>query len=144
MVGASVKSLAQWSKLPSFPRPDHQDRIDAVEFFAWWLERKADKSFRDTVASALGAVVSAETAVSPEDEYAARRARAKAMLEELKLEQEQKTLVRVSDVQQHIETLTRCLRSGCEVLQRRFGQEAADILERSISEAETEIGRLEQ
>lgn len=128
--------------MPSFPAADSRDLIDGVDFMLWWIERKASKAIRDDVARKLGVAVQEETPPSPEDDFAARRARAKALMEELNLEREQKALVRVTDVQQHIETLTRCLRSGCEVLQRRFGEEASEILERAISEAETEIGRL--
>jgi len=142
MVGTSAKTVAAWSKLPSFPPADSRDQIDGVDFLAWWFERKATKGTRDDLAKRLGAAVPEQVQQTPEDDFANRRARAKAMLEELNLEREQKSLVRLTDVQQHVETLTRCLRSGCEVLQRRFGQEAAEILERAITEAETEIGRL--
>ncbi len=128
--------------MPSFPAADSRDLIDGVDFILWWIERKASKGIRDDVARKLGVAVQEETPPSPEEDFAARRARAKALMEELNLEREQKALVRVADVQQHIETLTRCLRSGCEVLQRRFGEEASEILERAIIEAETEIGRL--
>ncbi len=118
--------------------------IDGVDFLLWWIERKASKGIRDDIAKKLGVAVQAEVQRSPEDDFTARRARAKALMEELNLEREQKTLVRVSDLQQHIDTLTRCLRSGCEVLQRRFGQEAAEILERAIAEAESEFGRIDR
>ncbi len=130
--------------MPSFPAADSRDLIDGVDFMLWWLERKASKAIRDDLARKLAAAVQVEVQQSPEDDFTARRARAKALMEELSLEQAQKSLVRVVDVQQHIETLTRCLRSGCEVLQRRFGSEASEILERAISEAETEIGRIDR
>ena len=130
--------------MPSFPAADSRDLTDGVDFLLWWIERKASKGVRDDIAKKLGVAVSVEVQQSPEDDFSARRARAKALMEELNLEREQKTLVRVADVQQHLETVTRCLRSGCEVLQRRFGQEAAEILERAINEAESEIGRLQQ
>ena len=144
LIGVAPKTVAGWAKMPSFPPSDSRDLIDGVEFLSWWFEKKASKSIRDDLAKRLGVPVPEDEPKSVDDDFSARRSRAKALMEELKLEQEQKTLVRVSDVQQHIETLTRCLRSGCEVLQRRFGQEAAEILERAITEAESEIGRLEQ
>lgn len=141
-VGTSAKTVAAWSKLPSFPATDSRDQIDGVDFLAWWFEKKATKRVRDDLSKRLGVAIPEQVQQTPEDDFANRRARAKALLEELNLEREQKSLVRVADVQQHVETLTRCLRSGCEVLQRRFGQEAAEILERAINEAETEIERL--
>ena len=142
MIGSTTKTVAAWSKMPSFPAADSRDLIDGVEFMLWWIERKAPKSIRDDLAKKLGVDVQEEQPKSVEDDFAARRARAKALMEELNLEREQKTLVRVSDLQQHVDTLIRCLRSGCDVLQRRFGTEAAEILERSIAEAEIEIGRI--
>ena len=108
------------------------------------MEKKAPKSVRDELSKRLGVAVVEEQPKSVEDDFAARRARAKALMEELNLEREQGTVVRVADLQQHIETLTRCLRSGCDVLQRRFGPEAAEILERAIAEAESEIGRVDR
>lgn len=130
--------------MPSFPAADSRDVIDGVDFMLWWLEKKAPKSVRDELAKKLGVAVVDEQPKSVEDDFAARRARAKALMEELNLEREQQSVVRVSDIRQHVETLTRCLRSGCEVLQRRFGSEAAEILERAITEAESEIGRLDR
>ncbi len=124
--------------------PDSRDLIDGVDFFIWWMAKKAPKAVRDDLAKRLGVAVVEEQPKSVDDDFAARRARAKALQAELDLEQQQKTVVRVADLQQHIETLTRCLRSGCDVLQRRFGPEAAEILERSIAEAESEIGRLDR
>jgi len=144
LTGVAPKTVAAWSKMPSFPVADSRDLFDGVDFMLWWFAKKASKGIRNDLATRLGIAVQAEEPASVEDDFASRRTRAKAMLEELNLEREQKLLVRVSDVQQHIETLTRCLRSGCEVLQRRFGQEAAEILERAITEAEIEIGRLAQ
>jgi hypothetical protein len=128
--------------MPSFPAPDSRDLIDGVEFFIWWMEKKAAKSIRDGLAKKLGVPIPDDEPKAAADDFGARRQRAKALMEELKLELEQKTVVRVSDLQQNIETLIRCLRSGCEVLTRRFGEEAAEILERAITEAESEIGAL--
>ena len=142
MIGSTTKTVAAWSKMPSFPAADSRDLIDGVDFMLWWFEKKATKGVRDDLSRRLGVAVPEQDQQTPEDDFVNRRARAKAMLEELNLAREQKTLVRISDLQQHIETLIRCLRSGCDVLQRRFGTEAAEILERSIAEAEIEIGRI--
>lgn len=141
-IGVAAKTVAAWSKMPSFPAADSRDLFDGVEFFEWWVERKAPKAQREKIAKKLGVIVPDEEPKAAPDDFAARRQRAKALMEELKLEMEQKTVVRVTDLSQTIETLIRCLRSGCDALQRRFGQEAADILEQSISEAENEIGVL--
>lgn len=144
LIGVAPKTVAAWSKQPSFPAADSRDLIDGVDFFLWWIEKKAPKGTRNDLAKRLGVAVQEEQQPSPEDDFATRRQRAKALMEELNLEREQKTLVRVSDLQQHVETLTRCLRSGCETLQRRFGKEAAEILEQSIDEAQAEIARMPQ
>jgi hypothetical protein len=144
LVGVAPKTLAAWSKFPSFPVPDNQDRFCGVEFLLWWVERKAAKAVTDQFRAKLSIEVSAASAepVSQEDEFRTRQLRAKALQAELALESEQKSLVRVADVQQHIEAVTRSLRAGCEVLQRRFGEEASEILERAIAEAESELKRL--
>lgn len=144
LVGVAPKTLAAWSKLPSFPAPNTQDRFCGVEFLLWWLEKKASKFVGDQFRQKLGIPVSAlpTEPVSEEDEFRTRQLRAKALQSELQLEAEQKSLVRVADVLTYVEAVTRSLRAGCEVLQRRFGEEASEILERAISEAETELKRL--
>lgn len=144
LIGSAPKTLAAWSHLPSFPEPDARDRFDGLEFLAWWLEKKATKSFRQDIAKRLGlaAIAMEEPAPAVDEDFQHRRQRAKALIEELRLEEQQGSVVRVADVMVHLETLTKSLRTGAEVLQRRFGPEAADILETALKEAETELGRL--
>ena len=144
MVGVSAKTVAAWSKLASFPAVDSRDRIDGIEFLLWWIVQKSTKSLKDDIAGRLG-VLQAEEAATPsadDDDFGRRRQRAKALLEELKLEAEQGSVVRMSDVLENFAIVTKCLRAGAEVLQRRYGLEATDILESAISEAESELERL--
>lgn len=144
LVGTSPKTVAAWSKLASFPEADTRDRFDGIEFLTWWLEKKATKAFRSSLGKMLGvlAETEAETVVSVEDDFQQRRWRAKALQEELRLEAEQGSLIRIDDLRGNLQTVAKHLRSGAEVLQRRFGQEAADILETAIAEAEAELERI--
>ncbi len=144
LVGVSGKAVATWSKLPSFPEADKRDRIEGLEFLLWWLEKKATKGIKKEIANRIGIAAAPETIAAPsgEADFQQRRQRAKALQEELRLEEQQGSVVRVADVLVHLETLTKSLRTGAEVLQRRFGSEAADIIETAITEAETELGRL--
>lgn len=144
LVGTSPKTVAAWSKLASFPEADTRDRFDGIDFLTWWIERKSTKAFRSSLGKMLGVLDEAEqeTAGSAEDDFQQRRWRAKALQEELKLEAEQNSLIRIDDVKGNLQTVAKHLRTGAEVLQRRFGKEAADILETAISEAESELERI--
>lgn len=144
LVGTSPKTVAAWAKLASFPEADSRDRFDGIEFLTWWIEKKSTRAFRDSLARTLGVLAETEqeSAVSSEEDFQQRRWRAKALQEELKLEAEQGSLIRIEDVKGHLQTMARHLRTGAEVLQRRFGTEAADILETAISEAEAELERI--
>lgn len=144
MVGTSPKTVAAWSKAASFPEPDTRDRFDAVEFFVWWLQNKSPKSVRLDVIGKLtgGDAVTEEPAKSEDDDYQSRLHRAKALQQELKLAEQQGELVRREAVLDDLGTVIRHLRTGADVLQRRFGNDAAEILEQAIREAEKELGGL--
>ena len=144
LVGTTPKTVAAWSKLASFPEADTRDRFDGIDFVTWWIEKKATKAFRSSLGKMLGVLDEAEqeTAVSAEDDFQQRRWRAKALQEELKLEAEQNSLIRIEDLKGNLQTVAKHLRTGAEVLQRRFGKEAAGILETAIAEAEAELERI--
>jgi phage terminase Nu1 subunit (DNA packaging protein) len=144
LVGTTPKTVAAWSRLPSFPESDGRDRFDGIDFLTWWIEKKATKAFRGSLGKMLGVLAETEeqTTVSAEDDFQQRRWRAKALQEELKLEAEQGALIRIEDVKGNLQTVAKHLRTGAEVLQRRFGKEAADILENAITEAEAELERI--
>ena len=144
LVGAAPKTVAGWSQLASFPEADSRDRFDGIEFLLWWIEKKATKDFRGSLGKMLGVMAQSEIQEtgSIDDDFQQRRWRAKALQEELKLEAEQGALVRIDDVRGNLQTVAKHLRTGAEVLQRRFGSEAADILETAIAEAEAELERL--
>lgn len=142
MVGSAPKTVAEWSKAGSFPGPDVRDRFDATAFFMWWLQNKSPKSVRLDIIRKLtaGDAVTEEPAQSEDDDYQSRMHRAKALQQELKLAEQQGGLVRREAVLDDLGTVIRHLRTGADVLQRRFGNDAAEILEQAIKEAEKELG----
>ena len=150
-VGVSPTTVGKYAAIVDFPAPvGNGASRRGLDFLAWWLPRKADREYQLSVCRSLMEVLGigessqavAAVVESDDDEFGDRLKRAKALKQELELAEKQREFVRVADIADDLQKVIKHLRTGAEVLQRRFGSDASDILESSLQDAERELAEL--
>lgn len=146
LVGVSSQTASKYARLPGFPDPDQNDKIEAFAAICWWVVHKAPRPIQRELHSQLGVALGIATEV-PEDRplsIAEETERLDLQLKAHKVLRAVGEAVLFSDIRGIVGRLASAIREACQQVNAASGRDVLPLFEAAFDQFEEELKDAQQ